>query len=158
MKYEEIEPRIDELEEVSKTVAGTLEKAKVELSEAQIEMRFVKQLVEIEGFVSGLMNAARDSMSQEEALRSLIGGLNKIQEYVRAESQRVRERVPAMKERVAVLESLQGFMGDRKRSHVARKEAIERVAADESDTKRPERISTVREAEKLRKARKQDDT
>jgi len=158
MKYEEIEPRIDELEEVSKPIVASLEKARVDLAESQSDLRFTKQLGDIENFILGLLKIAKEQASQEELVHSLVNGLGKIQEYVRGESLRIRERVPAMRERVAVLESLGGFVEDRKRSHSSRKEAIERVSAEEGETKRPERLPVVREAERLRKNRKQDDS
>jgi len=158
MKYEEIEPRMAELDEVGGVVGGTLDRARNELIESQIEFRFTRQFSEIESFLSSTLLAAKEAKSQEELVSKLVSGLTKIQEYVRNESQRLRERVPAMRERVAVLESVSGFIKERKGAHESRKQAIERVTSEEESPGRPERIAVVREAEKLRKSRKQVDS
>ena len=39
---------------------------------------------------------------------------------------------------------------------IARKAAIERVANEDGDSKRPERVGVKREAEKLKKSREED--
>jgi len=158
MKYEEIETRVSEIEEISTMLRNTLERARSEFVESQVEMRFIRQLGEIERFAVGLLESAKKSTSQEELNSIFVTGIEKMIEHARVESTKIKEKLPAMRERVAVLESFSSFLDDKKVTLIGKKEAIERVINEEGDPRHPEKISTLREAERVRKNRKQNDS
>jgi rubrerythrin len=158
MKYEDITVKLEEVTEIEKTIAGTLDRARAELSEAAAESKATRHLSEIDTFLSGLLQGLEGSQSAEEMAKSLVSGISKLQAYVKGESQRIKDRLPAAKERIAVLESVNNFLNERKVAHTSRLAAIERVADGDTDPRHPEKIAVTREAERLKKNRKQVDS
>lgn len=155
MKYESIEDTVTELQAIIDSLAKTLAAASGELESARVETKFLRNLGEIEAFVKAVLNEAMRAPEQER-LTALASGYGKILEALGKEQARLRDRVVALGERTLVLESTQGYLANRRDSLVAKKAAIERVASENGDSKRPERISVKREAEKLKKSREED--
>lgn len=156
MELPQLEDRILEIGDIEATIGGTLDASKRELLEAQAEIRSIRVLNEIEKFIRGLNDEVAKAVTQEEKLVIVASGLGKLAEYVKAEPIRLRDRVIAITERVAVLESTSGFLRDRKGTYAGRVAAINRIVEGEGDPRHPEKISTVREAERIKKQRKSD--
>jgi len=155
MKYESIEDTVNELQSIIDSLGKTVTAATGELEVARVETKFLRNLGEIEAFVKAVLNEAMRA-SEQERLTALASGYGKILEALGKEQSRLRDRVVALGERTLVLESTQGYLTNRRDALIARKAAIERVANEDGDSKRPERVGVKREAEKLKKSREED--
>lgn len=155
MKYESIEDTVAELQTIIDSFTKTLVTASGELESARVETKFLRNLGEIETFVKTVLSEAMRAPEQER-LTALASGYGKILEALGKEQTRLRDRVVSLSERTLVLESTQGYLTNRRDTLIAKKAAIERVASETGDPKRPERISVKREAEKLKKSREED--
>ncbi len=155
MKYESIEDTVAELQTIIDSFTKTLVTTSGELESARVETKFLRNLGEIETFVKTVLSEAM-RVPEQERLTALASGYGKILEALGKEQTRLRDRVVSLSERTLVLESTQGYLTNRKDALIAKKAAIERVASETGDSKRPERISVKREAEKLKKSREED--
>jgi chromosome segregation ATPase len=156
MQLQQIEDRIVELTEVIGSLEENLANARHEQQEAQADMRCTKVLNEIERFIKSVNDEISRNESHDEKVKIAVGGLAKLGEFARTEPLRLRDRAIALSERVAVIEGTISFIGGRRGSYEGKAAAINRVVDGTGDPRHPEKISTVREAERIKKQRKTD--
>ena len=65
-------------------------------------------------------------------------------------------KVATTTERASVLESAVSFLQNRSKIYLGKRDAILRVLEGTGDPRHPEKISTIREAEKMKKQKKND--
>ena len=156
MTPENIEERVAELDEVDKSIVAAAENAKKEFAVAKSELQSLKALAEIEKFVRLLLEDIAKQPTTEERFSAAFAGLSSISDYTKNESARIKDRVVILNERISVLESTASYLTTRKVSLLGKKAAIERVVDGTGDPRHPEKISTIRNAEKVRKQHKSD--
>lgn len=144
------------MQELEESMTTTLEEARKEFLEAQAEMRAVRFINDIDKFLRGLVDEAAKGSTSEDRLLVLANGINKLAEYTKNEPARLRDRAVALNERVTVIEGTLTMVKNRKSSYAGRVEAIRRVVEGDTDPRHPEKISTVREAERIKKQKKID--
>ena len=88
--------------------------------------------------------------SGQDKLNVALVGLQKLFEIAKAEPINIRNRILSLEERIAVLGDLEAFLNDKQSIYRGKLDAILRVAAEESPS-RPEKLSVVREAKKIKK-------
>lgn len=156
MELQQLEDRALELEEIESSFSTALDVAKKELVESQAELRVIRFIGDVEKFIKSLTEEAGRVQTTDERFAIVASGLARLAEYSRAEPIRIRDRVVATSERVAVIEGTLGMIKSRRISYLGKVEAIRRVVDGTGDPKHPEKISTVREAERVKKLRKAD--
>lgn len=156
MELQQLEDRALELEEIESSFSAALDVAKKELVESQAELRVIRFIGDVEKFIKNLTEEAGKVQTTDERFTIVASGLARLAEYSRAEPIRIRDRVVATSERVAVIEGTLGMIKSRRISYLGKVEAIRRVVDGTGDPKHPEKISTVREAERVKKLRKAD--
>jgi len=119
-------------------------------------LQSLKALAEIEKFVRLLMEDIAKQPTTEERFNAAFTGISSISDYTKNESARIKDRVVILNERISVLESTASYLTTRKVSLQGKKAAIERVIDGTGDPRHPEKISTIRNAEKVRKQNKSD--
>ena len=112
---------------------------------------------EVEKYLKGL---SQDISRADESLRIKIAfdGIQKLIEICSTESKKIQNRVVSLEERTKVLDGVSDFIKGRSSSYTGRLEAIERVVSGDTDPRHPEKISVVREAERIKKQKKVDNT
>ncbi len=75
--------------------------------------------------------------------------MRRLLSWSQAESDRMRIRPQALQERVAALQSVTNWLGERGKSHKGRIDAIVSAADPERDKRRPEKLSVRRAAQEL---------
>jgi hypothetical protein len=149
MKKNELENRLAEVEDVLATIEKTLAVAVDEAKRAEtVRDELMRVLGEVSGFVKGSLENLQKTPEGdrekvlEDAMKRLLG-------WSQAENDRVKIRPQALQERVAALQSVTGWLGERGKSHKGRIEAIVRAADPERDKRRPEKLSVRRAAQEL---------
>jgi hypothetical protein len=149
MKKNELENRLAEVEDVLATIEKTLGVAIDEVKRAEtVKEETTRILVEVANFVKhSLENLSKVSDSDKE--KALEESMRRLLSWSQAESDRMRIRPQALQERVAALQSVTGWLGERGKSHKGRIDAIVRAADPERDKRRPEKLSVRRAAQEL---------
>lgn len=155
MKYEHIEEMSAEIETFISPIRATLVQAKEDLVVARAISGSVKPLGDLEKFLRGLQEEVGRAQDQDKAKVALVG-IARATEFLVNEQQKVRDRIVSTGERVAVLESVIAHVDSHRSALLSRKEAVERVMEGNTDERHPEKISVVREAERVKKTKKQD--
>ena len=155
MKIEQIEERITELKDIEQSFNDTLETTKKELVEVRLDTRVLKKLEEIKSFTQTVIEGTEKTPSENKA-EFVINAIKQLDEYVKNEIQKIQMKVVTTTERVSVLESAVSYLRNRSNSYVGKKDAIVRVLEGTGDPRHPEKISTIREAEKMKKQKKDD--
>jgi hypothetical protein len=153
MQYEHIDAMSAEIDVIVTPIKATLEQAREEASQARATMVTLKALGELERFLKGLQEEIVRA-PEPDKLRVATLGITKATEFLAGEQLRVRERTVSTNERVAVLESVVGHLTSHQGALLSRKAAVERVVEGDTDPRHPEKISVVREAERVKKAKK----
>jgi hypothetical protein len=153
MQYEHIDAMSAEIDVIVTPIRATLEQAREESSQARASTVTLKALGELERFLKGLQDEIVRA-PEPDKLRVAAQGITKATEFLTGEQLRVRERVVSTNERVSVLESVVGHLTSHQGSLLARKSAVERVVEGDTDPRHPEKISVVREAERVKKTKK----
>ena len=149
MKKNELENRLAEVEDVLATIEKTLGVAIDEVKRAEtVKEETTRLLGEVANFVKhSLENLSKVSDSDKE--KALEESMRRLLSWSQAESDRMRIRPQALQERVAALQSVTGWLGERGKSHKGRIDAIVRAADPERDKRRPEKLSVRRAAQEL---------
>lgn len=149
MKKNELENRLAEVEDVLATIEKTLGVAIDEVKRAEtVKEETTRILGEVANFVKhSLENLSKVSDSDKE--KALEESMRRLLSWSQAESDRMRIRPQALQERVAALQSVTGWLGERGKSHKGRIDAIVRAADPERDKRRPEKLSVRRAAQEL---------
>lgn len=155
MKYENIEEMSAEIEALISPIRATLVQAKEDLVVARASSGSVKALGDLEKFLKGLQEEIGRTQEQDKTKVALVG-IARATEFLVAEQQKVRDRIVSSGERVTVLESVVAHVDSHRTALLTRKEAVERVMEGDLDERHPEKISVVREAERVKKTKKQD--
>lgn len=155
MQTEQIKERLQEAQEIFDVISKTRESSINELKDAKEDLRSIKVISEVEKY---LKNLSQDVYKAEDTLKLKIAfeGIQKLIEICSAESKKLQNRVVSLEERTKVLDGVSDFIKGRSSSYAGRLEAIERVVSGDIDPKHPERISVVREAERIKKQKKGD--
>ena len=149
MKKNELENRLAEVEEVLSTIEKTLAVAIDETRRAEIvKDELTRVLGEVSNFVRGSLENL-PKVAEPERERALEEAMKRLLGWSQAESERVKIRPQALQERVAALQSVTGWLGDREKSHKGRIEAINRAASPDRDKRHPEKLSVKRAAQEL---------
>lgn len=155
MKIEQIEERIAELKDIEQPFNDTLETTKKELIEARLDTRILKKLEEIKSFTQNVIERAENTPSENKA-EFVINTIKQLNEYAKNEIQEIQMKVATTTERASVLESAVSFLQNRSKIYLGKRDAILRVLEGTGDPRHPEKISTIREAEKMKKQKKND--
>ena len=92
----------------------------------------------------------------ENKAEFVVNAVKQLNEYLQNEIQKIQSRVIVATERVSVLESTVSFLQNRSNIYLGKRDAIVRVLEGTGDPRHPEKISTIREAEKMKKQKKDD--
>lgn len=157
MQTEQIRERLQEAQEIFDVISKTRESSANELKDAKEDLRSLKVISEVEKY---LKNLFLDVNRADETLRLKIAfeGIQKLIEICSSESKKLQNRVVSLEERTKVLDGISDFVKGRSSSYSGRLEAIERVVSGDTDPKHPERISVLREAERIKKQKKGDNS
>lgn len=155
MQTEQIRERLQEAQEIFDVISKTRESSFSELKDAKEELRSLKVILEVEKY---LKNLSLDINRADETIRLKVAfeGIQKLIEICSTESKKLQNRVISLEERTKVLDGISDFIKGRSSSYSGRLEAIERVVSGDTDPKHPERISVLREAERIKKQKKGD--
>jgi hypothetical protein len=153
MQYEHIDAMSAEIDVIITPIRATLEQAREDSAQARASMVTLKALGELERFLKGLQEEIVRA-PEPDKLRVAALGIAKATDFLAGEQLRVRERTVSTSERVAVLESVVGHLTSHQNSLLTKKEAVDRVVEGDTDPRHPEKISVVREAERVKKAKK----
>lgn len=149
MKKNELENRLAEVEEVLTTIEKTLGVAVDEVKRAEtVREESTRILGEVANFVKlSLENSLKASGGDKE--KALEESMRRLLSWSQAEGDRMRIRPQALQERVAALQSVTSWLGERGKSHKGRIDAIVRASDPERDKRRPEKLSVRRAAQEL---------
>lgn len=146
MKKNELEHRLAELlelrESIEKTIQTTVEDAKKSEITKEDSLRV---LGDVFSFARETIESA-SKVKEEDRLKFFEGALQKMRSWSQAEIDRIKSRPQILQERLASLQSINGFLIDRSKSHEARIAAIDRAADPNRDKRHPEKLSTKRAA------------
>lgn len=156
MELQQIEDRAIELDELEKSILETLENARKDLVDAQADTRAIRFINDIDKFLKGLVDEVSKHSTIDERFAVLANGVGKLAEYAKSEPTRLRDRAVAANEKVIVIEGTVGLIRSRKESYIGKAAAIKRVVDGTGDPKHPEKISTMREAERIKRLKKSD--
>lgn len=149
MKKNELENRLSEVDEVLSTIEKTLGVASDDVKRAEtVRDDVLKILSEVSNFVKLSIENAGKAQEQERE-KILEDSMRRLLSWSQAEGDRIRIRPQALQERVAALQSVVGWLGERSKSHKARIDAILRAADPDRDKRRPEKLSVRRAAQEL---------
>lgn len=155
MTYENIEPTISEIKSMIEPLRKTINDLELSINQANIELAITPKFANMEKYAKDMIELIKKS-PDEKKVAMAIEGFSKVSDYCRAEQKLFSDNVVKLKERQMTLKSIVENFDKHIQSLEAKKQAIERVASGDIDPKHPEKISTVREAEKLKKSKKQD--
>jgi phage shock protein A len=150
MNYENIEPAIAEIKSLIEPLKKSLNDLEASISQASAELSVAPKLSNMEKYAKDMIELLKKTPDEKKAAVA-AEGFQKISEYCKVEQKLMSENVVKLKERQATLKSVIEHFDKHITSLEARKQAVERVANDDVDPRHPEKISTVREAEKLKK-------
>lgn len=150
MNYENIEPAIVEIKSLIEPLKKSLNESELSINQAMAELSVAPKLSNMEKYAKDMIDLLKKA-PDEKKVAIAAEGFQKISEYCKAEQKLMSENVVKLKERQSTLKSVIEHFDKHVQGLEAKKQAIERVANDEVDPRHPERISTVREAEKLKK-------
>jgi len=153
MQYEHIDAMSAEIDVIITPIRATLEQAREESSQARASMVTLKALGELERFLKALQDEIARAPETDKLGVSVLG-IAKATDFLAGEQLKVRERAVLTNERVAVLESVVGHLTSHQNSLLTKKAAVDRVVEGDTDPRHPEKISVVREAERVKKAKK----
>lgn len=149
MKIELISERLSETEEIANSILELRNSLRNSLNKAKEDSNSFKILNEIEAFTRNVIEEVKKVESDSEKLNIALASLQKLLETSRIEKANMKNRISALEERVAVLNDIENFLNNKKSIYTGKIEAIMRTAAEESPA-RPEKLSTIREAKKLK--------
>lgn len=149
MKIELISERLSETEEIANSILELRNSLRNSLNKAKEDSNSFKILNEIEAFTRNVIEEVKKVESDSEKLNIALASLQKLLETSRIEKANMKNRISALEERVAVLNDIENFLNNKKSIYTGKIEAIMRTAAEESPV-RPEKLSTIREAKKLK--------
>ena len=155
MNIDQINERIAELGDIELPFINSLETTKKELVEAKLDTRVLKKLEEIKTFTQTVVEGS-EKTSVENKAEFVVNAVKQLNEYLQNEIQKIQSRVIVTTERVSVLESTVSFLQNRSNIYLGKRDAIVRVLEGTGDPRHPEKISTIREAEKMKKQKKDD--
>ena len=154
MNVDQINERIAELGDIELPFINSLETTKKELVEAKLDTRVLKKLEEIKTFTQTVVEGSEKTSVENKA--EFVVNVKQLNEYLQNEIQKIQSRVIVATERVSVLESTVSFLQNRSNIYLGKRDAIVRVLEGTGDPRHPEKISTIREAEKMKKQKKDD--
>lgn len=149
MKIELISERLSETEEIANSILELRNSLRNSLNKAKEDSNSFKILNEIEAFTRNVIEEVKKVESDSEKLNIALASLQNLLETSRIEKANMKNRISALEERVAVLNDIENFLNNKKSIYTGKIEAIMRTAAEESPA-RPEKLSTIREAKKLK--------
>ena len=155
MNYENIEPTIAEIKSLIDPLKKSLNESNLSINQASAELAANPKLANMEKYAKDILELLKKT-PDEKKIAVAIEGFSKISDYCRAEQKAAADNIIKLKERQITLKSVIDYFDKHILALENRKQAIERVANDEIDPKHPEKISTIREAEKLKKSKKQE--
>jgi len=155
MNIDQINERIAELGDIELPFIDTLETTKKELVEAKLDTRILKKLEEIKTFTQAVIEGSEKTSAENKA-EFVISAVKQLNEYLQNEIQKIQSKVIVATERVSVLENTVSFLQNRSKIYLGKRDAIVRVLEGTGDPRHPEKISTIREAEKVKKQKKDD--
>jgi uncharacterized protein (UPF0262 family) len=150
MKIELISERLSETNEIASSISELRNSLRNSLNKAKEDSGSIKILNEIEAFTRNILEEVKKIESGQDKLNVALVGLQKLFEIAKAEPINIRNRILSLEERIAVLGDLEAFLNDKQSIYRGKIDAILRVAAEESPS-RPEKLSVVREAKKIKK-------
>jgi len=150
MNYENIDPTITEIKSSVDPLKKSLNDLDQSISQATAELSVTSKLANMEKYAKDMIDLIKKA-PDEKKIAAAVEGFSKISEYCRAEQKMMSDNVIKLKERQSTLKFVVEHFDKHIQGLEARKQAIERVANDEVDPRHPEKISTIREAEKLKK-------
>ena len=150
MKIELISERLSETNEIASSISELRNSLRNSLNKAKEDSASIKILNEIEAFTRNILEEVKKIESGQDKLNVALVGLQKLFEIAKAEPINIRNRILSLEERIAVLGDLEAFLNDKQSIYRGKIDAILRVAAEESPS-RPEKLSVVREAKKIKK-------
>jgi len=149
MKIELISERLSETEEIANSILELRNSLRNSLNKAKEDSNSFKILNEIEAFTRNVIEEVKKVESDSEKLNITLASLKKLFEYSGAELTNMKNRIISLEEKVSVLNDVENFLNDKKSVYKGKIDAIIRTAAEENPN-RPEKLSTVREAKKLK--------
>lgn len=155
MKIEQIEERLLEVNEIEAPFIKLLETTRNELHEVKLDARSIKHLEDIKTFSQSVIDGVK-KIDEQDKLNFAINSFKQLNEHTKSKIQEIQTRVITTTERISVLESTIEYLRNRSISYVGKKEAITRVLEGTGDPKHPEKISTLREVERIKKSKKGD--
>ncbi len=157
MQTEQIKERLQEAQEIFDVISKTRESSINELKDAKEDLRSLRVISEVEKYLKSL---SQDINRADETLRLKVAfeGIQKLIEICSAESKKLQNRVISLEERTKVLDGVSDFIKGRSSSYSGRLEAIDRVVSGDTDLRHPEKISVLREAERIKKQKKGDNS
>lgn len=149
MKKNELENRLAEVEDVIETIEKTLSVAIDEAKRADlVRDELSRVLTEVSNFVKGSIDSIQ-KVPETDREKVLEEAMKRLLSWTQAENDRARVRPQALQERVAALQSVINWLGERGKSHKGRIDAIVRVSDPERDKRRPEKLSVKRAAQEV---------
>ena len=149
MKIELISERLSETEEIASSILELKNSLRNSLNKAKEDSNSFKILNEIEAFTRNVIEEIKKTESDSDKLNIATANLQKLLESSRAEISNIKSKISSLEERVSVLNDIENFLNDKKNIYKGKIEAILRAADDEKPA-RPEKLSTIREAKKIK--------
>jgi hypothetical protein len=156
MTYENIDPTLIEINIMADPIRKMLASSIQASNQAIVELAFVKKFQSIEKYLNDLLEGIKN-VPEEKKVSALTEGLTTLSSFCKNEQKVLNENVIKASEKIKTLQDVVGHIDTHTMQLANKKKAIERVAFEETDPKHPEKISVQREAEKLKKSRKQEE-